>query len=716
MSQSSFFSPVWPRIENLTPAIRPHVRLHRHHFRGELWYVLEDRANNKFFRFSPAAHALIGLMDGERTVREIYDQASERLGEDLPSQDEVVSLLAQLHGANVLTTDALPDLQEISVRRDTMRRRKLMQSMRNPLGVRIPLFDPDRFLSITMPLVRPLFSWVGFALWLILVLVGIGTAAIHWQGVTHGVIDRVLSGEGLLLLAIAYPLVKALHELGHGYAVKNWGGEVHELGVMLLVFMPVPYVDASASTAYQEKRRRMVVGGAGIMVELGLASLAMIAWAAMEPGVLRALMFNIMLIGGVSTLLFNGNPLIRFDGYYVFADLIEVPNLATRANRYLGYLVRRYLFGFRHATSPATAPGEPAWFVAYAVASFCYRVFIMVGIALFVSGKFFFIGIALAIWSIVLMIGLPIGKAISYLIGSPELEGARPRALAMSAVLAALVIVPLVAVPIPNGTVAQGVVWAPSDVRVVADASGFVADVSVATGARVAAGDVLVVMQDPLVVARLDVIRAEYNEAEVRLAASEITNPVQAEVAREQLSLASAELDRMDERLASLSILSPANGRFHVAEGLDLPGRYLRKGDLVGYVVGTDNWIVRVAVTQRDIDLVQRETEGISLRFSSDLLTPYKARLVGATPRATVELPSAALTSSGGGAVPANPADGSGLMALESVFLLDLAVEGPLPEVFFGERVLARFDHGRETVAEQLYRVARQVFLRRFDL
>ena len=196
-----------------------------------------------------------------------------------------------------------------------------------------------------------------------------------------------------MLLWITFPFVKALHELGHGFAVKRWGGEVHEMGIMFLVFMPVPYVDASAASAFQSKYQRMVVGSAGMLVEVFIAALAMFVWLNVEPGMIRAVAFNVMLIAGVSTVLFNGNPLLRFDGYYVLMDWLEIPNLGSRANQYIGYLIQRYPFGIRNAQSPVSARGERGWFVFYSIASFCYRMFIFATIIWFVAGEFFVVGV-----------------------------------------------------------------------------------------------------------------------------------------------------------------------------------------------------------------------------------------------------------------------------------------------------------------------------------
>ena len=184
----------------------------------------------------------------------------------------------------------------------------------------------------------------------------------------------LLEPASLLALWFTYPVVKALHELGHAFAVKRWGGEVHEIGILFLVFMPVPYVDASAASVFPEKHRRMVVSAAGIAVELFLAAVGFFVWIAVEPGLVRHVAYGVMVVGGLSTLLFNGNPLLRFDGYYALADAIEIPNLDVKAKQYLGALARRRILGLGQTPLPETAPGEPPWLVGYAIASSVYRI------------------------------------------------------------------------------------------------------------------------------------------------------------------------------------------------------------------------------------------------------------------------------------------------------------------------------------------------------
>src|SRR6202035_9890 len=467
---ASLFSNSWYRVAELKPRLRAHAQIHRQTFRGQVWYVLQDHQTGRFFRVSPAANRMLCLMDGRRTMREVWDIAGEHSADDPPTQDDTIQLLSQLHAADLLQGELPPDIAEIADRSQRADRRKLMQRLRNPMAMRLPLFDPDKLLDATLPLVRPLFSTVGFLAWLALVLTGATLAVLHWSELTSNVADRVLVAQNVALILCVYPLMKTLHELGHAYASKMWGGEVHEVGVMLLVFIPVPYVDASASAAFRQKRRRIVVGAAGIIVELALAAIAMIVWINASPGLGRAVAFNVILIGGVSTLVFNGNPLLRFDGYYILSDLIEIPNLATRANSYLFFLVQRYLLRIDGLDNPATAPGEAKWLLAYAILSFLYRMMVSFGIAVFLATRLFFVGTAMALWAVISIAALPMLKGIRFLATSPRLRGPRRRAFSVVGGMAAVAGAILFLVPLPYSTVAQGVVWIPDRAEVRAKA------------------------------------------------------------------------------------------------------------------------------------------------------------------------------------------------------------------------------------------------------
>lgn len=709
------FSPDWYRVADLTPRLRAQAAVSRQTFRGQVWYVLEDQATGRFQRISAAAWQLVGLMDGRRTLDRIWRGMATRLGDALPTQDETIRLLGRLHQAGALMVDIPPDIAAITRLGEKARRTRRLRGLRNPLSIRLPLIDPDRFLEATLPLVRPLIGPVGALFWLTVVAAGAVLAALHWPELTANVADRVLSAGNLVLLLLIYPLIKALHELGHGYAAKRWGGEVHEIGVIFLVFLPIPYVEASSASAFPSKWQRAAVGAAGIAVEVFLAGLAMIIWTALEPGLARSLAFNVMILTSVTTVLFNGNPLLRFDGYYVFSDLIEIPNLGLRSNQYLGYLVQRYLFGVTDAVSPATAPGERVWFVVYGVAAAVYRVFIMAAILLFVAGRFFEVGLLLALWVTLLIVAVPAARALWFVAASPRLERRRGRAVGTTATTLAVALGLLLAVPLPHATMAEGVVWLPERAIAHAGASGFVAERLAGDGEAIEAGAPILRLADPLIDARIEVLDARIAEVDRRHRAARADDLVTADlVAAERRLLHEVRRLALAERAAQ-SVAASQAGRLILPEADDLVGRFVPKGATLAYVVAPGDPLIRVAVPEADIDLVRSRTESVAVRFASRPERSLGARIVGARPAVADRLPSLALTTRGGGAIHLDPTDQAG-GTVERLFLFDLRTVEPMPFRGVGERVHVRFDHGSEPLGSRLWRRLRQLFLARLDV
>jgi putative peptide zinc metalloprotease protein len=712
----ALLSPSWYRVAALKPRIRAHTEIHRHAYRGRVWFILQDHAAGRSHRFSPAAHQFIGLMDGERTVQQLWDAVCAQLGDAAPTQEEVIRLLGQLHSADALLCDVPPDAVEVFRRHQRHERMEWRRRLWTPLALRFPIFDPDRFLERTLPYVEPLFGPLGLLLWLAVVGTGVVLAVSHWTDLTKDVVDRVLAPQNLLLLWLVYPVVKALHELGHAYATRKWGGEVHEIGIMLLVLTPVPYVDASAAWGFREKGRRMLVGAAGIAVELFLGALALFVWLSTEPGAVRAVAYNVMLISGVSTLLFNGNPLLRFDGYYVLSDALEIPNLGTRSNKFLGYLYQRYLCGVPDAESPAEARGERFWMVLYGVGAFVYRVFIMFVIILFIAGKFFAVGVLLALWAVATQVVTPVAKNLSFLATSPSLRRQRGRAMSTTLLLVAAALALLLAAPAPSWTRAEGVVWVPEEAQVRAGTEGFVERLLAPVDAQVVRGQPLIEARDPFLQTRVAVLQAQLKELSAQFDALILEDRVQAAMVREEMAAVAANLERSRQREAELIIRSPANGRFIAPSAADLPGRFVSKGQLVAYVVEPKALTARVAVGQNAIGLVRQRTKSVEVMLAAWGADPLPARIQREVPGGSRQLPTPALGSAGGGKFAVDPRDQQGVKTLARVFQLELALPPEVRSAYLGARVYVRFDHGTEPVAFQVYRALRQLLLSRFDV
>jgi putative peptide zinc metalloprotease protein len=712
----ALFSPSWYRVAALKPRIRAHLQIHRHAFRGKVWFVLQDFAAERSHRFSPAAHHFIGLMDGDRTVQELWEATSAYLGDEAPTQEEIIRLLGQLHATDALLCDVPPDSMEVFRRFERQERQVWKRRLWTPLALRFPIVDPDRFLARTMHIVEPLFGWFGALFWVAVVVTGAVLAASHWTDITEDISDRVLAPQNLLLLWFVYPAVKVLHELGHAYATRKWGGEVHEIGIMLLVLTPVPYVDASAASGFRDKRQRMVVGAAGIAVELFLGSLALFTWLNVEPGLVRAIAYNVMLISGVSTLLFNGNPLLRFDGYYVLSDAIEIPNLGARSNQYLGYLFQRYVFGVKDASSPAETQGERVWMVVYGIASFIYRVIIMFVIILFIAGKFFVIGVLLAIWAVATQIVMPVGKNLSSLFNGPSLRRQRGRALTTSAALALVTALILFVVPVPSWTRAEGVVWVPEESQVRAGTDGFVERLLTTGDSDVVRGQPLMKAEDPLLLTNVAVIEAQLQELSAQYDEVLFADRVKADMIAQEMATVEANLKRSRDREKELVFYSPANGRFVLPNAADLPGRFVSKGQLVGYVVEPKALNVRVVLAQDDIAQVRQKTRSVEIMLADWGATPTTAQIRREVPGGSQDLPTAALGSTGGGLFAVDPRDGKGVKTLSRVFQLELILPQAVGTSYLGSRVYVRFDHGYEPVGFQIYRSIRRLLLRQFDV
>jgi putative peptide zinc metalloprotease protein len=717
MTARSIHSPHWHLAEKLKPRLREDCAIERHVIRGTVWHVVRDRFSTRVHRLSSAAYSVLMRMDGTRTFEQIWREVVIHFGEDAPSQDQILHTASELYAANLLQSDAAVDESDLAERGRKEREHLPLANLKNPMLIRIPLFDPDRLLGATVHLVRPFCNVLGGALWLAAVVwLGI-QMIVHWQELTDDIADRVLAAQSLVTLVLIYPLLKILHELGHAYAAKLAGGEVHEMGIMMLTLLPAPYVDASASAIVPEKWKRALVAAAGMMVELAVAAIAMFVWLNAETGLLRSVAYDTVLIASVSTLIFNGNPLLRFDAYYIFCDLLELPNLGSRSQRYYNYLLKRYLFGANDTTVVPTAQGERFWFLLYAPASFIYRMVTIASVVLFISTQYFVVGLLLGIWMALVSFVWPVAKGIKFVLLSPSLGKVRLRAVTVAAFFLLAVGVLVSVVPLPNGTVTRGVVWIPEETRVVANASGILKQFLVNPGTKVVAGEPLIRLDDPLIASRRKKAQARLTEIEARLISAQARTPYEAELLQHQRELAKDELRDIERQYENLILRSPAAGTFVVPHFLDLADNFIKRGQMVGYVMTQRSPPIRTTVPESEIEYVRDRTTAVSIRFDEALWLPVGAAGIERQfPQSTRLLPSPALSSVNGGPFAPDPNAKEKETSLEAFFEIDLATPAGLTIDRWGQRVWVRFDHGASPALARIYRAGRQLFLGRFHV
>ena len=708
-------SPHWYRVAPLKPRLNDQVEIHRHDYRGQIWYLLENTTSGRSHRFNPAAYRFIGLMDGERSIEHIYKLLIEDDEDSAPGQGEIIDLLGNLYTADLLKSGALADAGELFDRQSQMRNRKFAQRFANPVALRVALWDPEKFLNRHFNKVGWVFTkWTG-QLWMLLLIYAATEAAQNWDRISHHFEINALTPYNLLLIFLLYPPIKFIHELGHAFSAKLEGGEVHEMGITFLLFVPVPYVNVSAATHFRSRYKRILVSAAGIMVESFIAALGLLLFLAAQPGLVQNIGFNIFLIGGVSSLFFNGNPLLKYDGYYMLADAVGIPNLYQRSAQYWQYLAQRYLFGMREALSPVSAPGEAAWFALYSPLSLAYRLGILWFIITIVTAKFFYLGVVLVVWLVGMQILLPLYKALLFVLASPALQAKRNRALTASGLLAAVVVALVGFFPLPSYSVNQGVVWQPDEVHLRARHGGFVETLLVDNHQPVTEGTPILRLSDPFLRSEAKIASARVEELTSRYRASRADNHFEAGIVGDDLQVAESELDYILDKAEQMSVNAFKNGRLFLLEADDLPGRYVQKGDLLGYILDDEKPTVRMVVNQQNIGLLQDRVVDIKVRFATDPGTEFDADILRQAPEATNRLPSMALATTGGGPFVVTAAD-EGMKTLEKVFMVDLEPDFRGHEIPLGTRAWVRVDHGSEALATQWYRRLRQVFLRQFNV
>lgn len=713
---TAFHSDAWYRVEGLRPRLAREAQVHRQRYRGTPWYVVVEPAGGRLHRFTPAAYLVISLMDGQRSIDAVWQEAALRLGDDAPTQDELLDLVSRLYNADLLLADVAPDVAELLHRGARQRRSRWLRNIANPMSLRLPLWDPDAFLGATLPAVGWLFGRAGLLLWAALVLPALLLAGAHWNALSGNLSDRVLAADNLLLLVLVFPVIKALHELAHGWAVKRGGGEVHEMGLMFLIFAPIPYVDASASSGFRSRGMRAGVAAAGMLAETALAALALFFWLLAEPGLARSLAFNVMVVAGVSTLVFNANPLLRYDGYFILCDLVGMPNLGQRATAWWAWLVQHHVFGAHHLEPPDEGPAERRILLWYGALSWIYRMVVVFGIALFVASQFFFIGVLFAVWGVATGFAWPLLKALRHVLVAPALARQRGRAVGLTLGGLSLLALVLALVPVPMSAYAEGVVWVPEQAEIRTGGAGRIDRLLVAAGSQVRAGQPVAQMDEPGLWAEVDVQQARIERLEVQLATLLGEERAQAAALSTTLARERQALARLEQRVDALLLRAGSAGRLVVPRATDIDGRWLRQGELLGHVLDGQLRRVRVVVRQDDIGLVRNRLEQVRVRIAGQSEQAHVARLVRAVPGGSDRLPSAALAVAGGGRHATDPADPDGLKTLNRVFQFELELPQDVGMLQMGTRAHVRFELASEPLAQQLWRRLRQLFLSHFDV
>ena len=494
---------------------------------------------------------------------------------------------------------------------------------------------------------------------------------------------------------------------------------MHRIGVTFLVFAPLPYVEASSAWALRNKWQRIVVGAAGMLVELAIAAIAGILWVRTAEGTtVHAIAYNVMFVASVSTLLFNGNPFLRYDAYYILLDLLEIPNLDSRSKTYLSFLAKRNLLGVKQAHDPSHTPGERGWLVFYAVTAIVIRMAVAMAIVLFLGSRFFLIGAVVAVFMVATWIFLPLGNLLRYLAVSPELARSRPRAILTSAATAVVLLGVVGLVHAPDRFRIEGVVEPVRYAVIHIKSDGFVdgyLDSGKKTGPN---GPAMLTAISPILETRRDQLHAEHRRLQVRRKHAQAHEAAAVQIVEEKIAALEEKIARNLQEMADLNLQAPIQGTW-VAPNIDrLQGVYLRRGRHVGVVADLDALRIRAVAGQTEAaELIRDAGSAVEIRVKGDPYAALDGRIETIIPAGQERLPSAALGYAAGGSTQTALDDPEGRQASEPFF--EILVVPDIPEgkrLMSGQSTVLRFDAAPKPLLVQAWKAMLQLFQRRFKV
>jgi len=710
------FSESWHRVATHRAWLQPSVEAQRQTFRGRPWYVLRDPFTNQFYRLPPAAYQFVARLSSKKTIEQVWRECLTFQGEDAPGQEEVIRLLSQLSQANLIVSNLPADSTALFQRFRRNREREQRNRLINFISLKFSLFNPDPFLSLMLPFFKPVLNRYGFMVWAALLIPALAVAATHWDEIfIQG--QGLLAPENIFWLYVCGIFVKLWHEFGHGILCRSFGGEVRTCGLMLLVMTPMPFVDVTSSWSFRHRWQRIIVASGGIIFELFLAALAVFVWSHTGRGLANSLAFNVMILSSVTTLAFNANPLLRFDGYYIFSDLLEIPNLGNRSILELRFLLERYLFGCIHSTSPAQSWGEAAWLTGYGIASGLYRIFLIGVILLVLAQHFFAIGLLLSAICLVLWIILPIGRFCRYLWTEPSLERQRWSSIRRVAAVVGCILAFLVLIPFPHHFKAEGIVQARQSSRIYAAYSGEVDRVLVPSGTAVKAGTPLLVMRNPDLDLEINSAQLEVRQAQTKQEVADTEAIVTTRAAQGETQSARDTLHALQEKQRMLTLTAPHDGIWICPQDRELPGGWIDRGIEVGELIDPTQFNFTAIIPQQYADTIFAEVTGAEVRLRGQANHVIHGLQETVIPGKQELLPSAALGWKGGGPVEVAQDDTEGLHAATPFFevqiLLPIQTNAVISQRATG---VARFDLAPEPLFFQWLRGLRQLLLSRLQI
>lgn len=722
--------------------LRPDLRIVRQRYEGRTYHVVKDPVNLRYYRLDDKHAFIVRLLDGGHTLDEIQKEFEKQFCPERLTLEQLEGFAQQLARSGLAQNESPQAGKQLFEHRSKRRRSELLQTFSNVLYVKIPVFDPDRLLARLVPY----FRW-AFTGWFLLLSIGFMATAVllvatHFEMFQQRLpsYQEFFSARSLFQLWMALGIVKIIHEFGHGLSCKTFGGEVHEMGLLFLCLAPCLYCNVSDAWTMPSKWRRITISFAGIYVELMIAAGATFVWWNTRGSLfINNLALCLMIVCSISTLVFNGNPLMKYDGYYVFFDWLEIPNLRDRANQFLKYLVLEHCLGMDTPWQPYMATSRRVLFVSYAVISYLYRWIITVVILYFLyhllaPRKLAALGMLLVLAALGSLVGWPLirlGQALQKRGRLPDMKGRRVGATA--AMIGAGLLF-LFLVPLPVSRVRQiGLVQVQpeAETNVYVPEPGILQALHVRDGQQVEENDLLAEFRSIDLENELAEARSEYQVRVVQLQAleeqaavtSDANERARVEASRTQAAAERNEFARLVEMFARrhqrLQVRAPRSGVVLAPPRIDEIGKLWEKDQATPFCIIADPTHLRVLVPvpTADYRLLQEDLERepdltANIRVQGRLGHAWPGHVTHLDQQEARQVPLA-LTSKGGGPLAVKPsADPSVLQPQSQQYMVFIDLDQSDAAVCPGTLAQVKVDCRWRTVAWWLWRTVSA----RFDL
>ncbi len=713
---------------------RPDLEARRQWRQGRRYWIVKDPLALRYYCFEEEEFALLEMLDGATSLEQMQREFEQRFSPQRLSTTELHHFLAMLHRSGLVISDAPGQGQALKRRGDEKRRQERLAKWTNLLALRFKGVDPDRLLTRLNAVAGWMFSTPAVVATCLFALAAAALVFTHFDEFQAKLptFQQFFAAENWLLIALTLAGTKVLHEFGHGLACKRFGGECHEMGVMLLVFTPCLYCNVTDSWMLSSRWRRAAVAAAGMYVELALAAAATFLWWFSHPGLLNSLCLNVMFVCSVSTLAFNANPLMRYDGYYILSDLLEIPNLRQKASAVVSRTLASLVLGLRPAPDPFLPQRRRGWFAAYAVAATLYRWVITFSILWFLwkvlePYGLQAVGQTMASLAVAGMIVQPTARAVGFLRSPGRWDAVKKLRLATAVALAAAVVAAVLYAPLPHYITCQVTVQPRDAAFVYVESPGRLVAIHAAPGDYVAAGQPLATLENVELQLQLEQLAGRRAELLVRLtglrrAAFENEQAAQ-EIAEVEKALEAIEeqVARRERDFERLTIVAPTAGaliappevtppqndeRLPTWSGIPLKpenlGAFLNDGVLLAQVGDPRRLEVMLAVDQAQIEFL-RPGQQVDVVLEP-LRTVKSITRLEHISQAEMQSAPRALASQTGGSLPTAPDQEGRLRPLSVTYQASAPLDDPEGLIVPGATGQARIHAGHQTLAQRAWR------------